>query len=157
MSPAPAHDVPVEILPIDIGAMGHVDNARYLVWVQAAVVDHWRCFAPPEAVDHYVWVALQHEITFRRPVFLNDRIVASVVLDRVRRESAYYRTFIRRDADVVAQVNSRWCCLDAKTRRPARLDDGIVDRFFHRGAAPAGAAPPSLPAPASPHGEPAFG
>lgn len=134
MSVALTHDVPVEILPIDIGAMGHVDNARHLVWVQAAVIDHWRCFAPPEAVEHYVWVALYHEIVFRQPVFPDDRIVASVVLHRVRRESAFYETSIRRGADVVTHVNSRWCCLDAQTLRPARLDNEIVDRFFRRDA-----------------------
>ena len=41
---------PIDITPADIDFMGHVNNARYLGWVQDAVLAHWRKFAPAEAV-----------------------------------------------------------------------------------------------------------
>ena len=56
----------------DIDHMGHVNNAVYLKWVQEAVIDYWRSVAPPEAVAGHLWVALKHEITYRRPTFLQD-------------------------------------------------------------------------------------
>src|SRR3546814_1279032 len=36
------HDFAVSIEPADIDFMGHVNNASYLKWVQAAVLSHWR-------------------------------------------------------------------------------------------------------------------
>ena len=33
---------PIKILPDDIDFMGHVNNSRYLNWVQDAVLAHWR-------------------------------------------------------------------------------------------------------------------
>jgi acyl-CoA thioester hydrolase len=120
----------VSIDPSDIDFMGHVNNARYLNWVQDAVLHHWRSIAPPEAVDTHQWVAVKHEITYRKPAFLNDTIVATVLLERVQGASAFYDTVIRRGEDVLAEVKSRWCCLDAATLRPMRLVEAIIQRFF---------------------------
>src|SRR3546814_3959556 len=84
--------------------MGHVNNASYLKWVQAAVLSHWRRIAPPDAVAAHLWVALKHEITYRKPAFLEDQIVATVMLEKVQRESAFYETVIKRGEEVLAEV-----------------------------------------------------
>jgi acyl-CoA thioester hydrolase len=42
---------------------------------------------------------------------------------------AFFTTIIRRGEDVVAEVKSIWCCLDAATRKPARLARDVVARF----------------------------
>ncbi len=42
----------------DCDAMGHVNNASYLKWVQDAVVSHWQRLAPADAVAGHLWVAL---------------------------------------------------------------------------------------------------
>lgn len=120
----------MHIKPDDIDFMGHVNNATYLKWVQAAVLGHWRVVAPRCAVAAYVWIAVKHEITYRKPAFLGDELVASAFLERVQRESAFYETMIRRGAEVLAEVKSRWCCLDAASHCPARLEGAIVERFF---------------------------
>ena len=130
MLPAMPHRFDIGIEPADIDFMGHVNNASYLKWVQSAVLHHWNSWAPPEAIAAHVWVAIKHEITYRRPAFLDDEVVAVVVLERVQRESAFYETVIRRGEEVLAHVKSRWCCLDARTLRPTRLAKDIVDRFF---------------------------
>ncbi len=116
--------------PDDIDFMGHVNNASYLKWVQAAVIDHWRSLAPAEAVAAHMWVALKHEITYRKPGFLGDDVVATVLLEKVQGARAFYETIIKRGEDVLAEVKSSWCCLDAATMRPARLARELVDRFL---------------------------
>ena len=73
----------VAIHPSDIDHMGHVNNSVYLKWVQDAVVDYWQNVAPPDAVVRHLWVALKHEITYRRPTFLQDVVVAEVIAERV--------------------------------------------------------------------------
>ena len=124
------HDHRIRILPDDIDFMGHVNNARYLNWVQEAVIDHWRRFAPAEEVAAKLWVALRHEITYRKPAFLDDQVIASVVLEKVEGARAFYATLIKRGEDVLAEVKSSWCCLDASTRRPARLAKDVIARFL---------------------------
>lgn len=124
------HRFPIAIDAADIDFMGHVNNASYLKWVQDAVVSHWQSFAPAEALATHAWVALKHEITYRKPTFLDDEVIATVLLEKVQGARAFYATVIKRGEDVLAEVKSSWCCLDARTMRPARLAQGVIDRFF---------------------------
>jgi acyl-CoA thioester hydrolase len=127
---ADPYEFRVDVVPDDIDFMGHVNNASYLKWVQAAVQSHWQALAPVEAVAKHLWVALKHEITYRRPAFLDDPVVATVLLERVQGARVFYETVIRRGGVVLAEVKSSWCCVDAETLRPARLAQNVIDRFF---------------------------
>jgi acyl-CoA thioester hydrolase len=119
----------IGIEPSDIDHMGHVNNSVYLKWVQEAVVRYWEKVAPSDAVAKHLWVALKHEIEFRRPTFLEDAVVAEVIAERVQGARALFTTVIRRGEEVLAEVKSTWCCLDASSLRPARLAKDVVSRF----------------------------
>ena len=130
MSSVPPYTHPIGVDAADIDFMGHVNNASYLKWVQEAVLGHWQKLAPPDAVAAHLWVALKHEITYRKPTFLGDDVIATVLLERVQGARAFYETIIRRGEEVLAEVKSSWCCIDAETLRPARLATQVIDRFF---------------------------
>ena len=121
---------PIGIVPADIDHMGHVNNSVYLKWVQEAVIRYWEKFAPPDAVAKHLWVAVSHEIRYRRPAFLDDIVVADVMAERINGAKAFFTTIIKRGEDVVAEVQSSWCCLDAVSQRPARLARDIAARFL---------------------------
>ena len=125
-----AYHHPIGIVAADIDHMGHVNNSVYLKWVQEAVVRFWESVAPPEAVSRHLWIALSHEIRYRRPAFLEDLVVADVVAERVEGARAFFTTLIMRGEEVVAEVKSSWCCLDAVTKRPTRLARDIASRFL---------------------------
>ena len=121
---------PIGIHAEDIDHMGHVNNSVYLKWVQEAVVRYWERVAPPDAVARHLWIALSHEIKYRRPTLLDDRVVADVIADRVEGARAFFTTVIMRGEEVLAEVKSTWCCLDAASRKPARLAREIAARFL---------------------------
>ena len=120
----------IGIFPDDIDHMGHVNNSVYLKWVQEAVIRYWEKVAPSEAVTKHLWVALKHEISYRRPTFLDDIVVADVMADQVQGAKAFFTTVIKRGEVVLVEVNSIWCCLDSASLRPARLAKEIVSRFL---------------------------
>jgi acyl-CoA thioester hydrolase len=124
---------PIAIEPADIDHMGHVNNAVYLKWVQDAVVDYWQSVAPPEAVARHLWVALKHEITYLRPTFIQDNVVAEVIAERVEGARAFFRTVLRRGEEVLSEIQSCWCCLDSATQRPARIAREVIGRFLTPG------------------------
>jgi len=124
------YEYDIDVAEEDIDEMGHVNNAVYLKWVQSAVLNHWRRLAPKEAVSAHLWVALKHEISYRRPAFLNDHIMIQVVLEQLLGARAFYKTMISRGSDVLAEVESCWCCLDSVTKKPVRLARDIVARFL---------------------------
>lgn len=119
----------ISIAEDDIDHMGHVNNSVYLKWVQDAVIHYWQAIAPKEAVANHLWVALTHEITYRRPTFLNDSVCAEVIAEQVQGARAFFTTIVKRGEDVLAEVKSCWCCLDALTQRPTRLARDVIARF----------------------------
>jgi acyl-CoA thioester hydrolase len=119
----------VRIAENDIDHMGHVNNSVYLKWVQDAVVRYWQTNAPAEAVAKHLWVALKHEIIYRKPTFLEDNVFAEVIAEKVHGTRAFFTTVLKRGEDVLAEVKSCWCCLDAMTQRPARLEKHVISRF----------------------------
>ena len=125
-----AFHYPIGIRADDIDHMGHVNNSVYLKWVQEAVVRFWESVAPPEAVARHLWIALSHEISYRRPAFLDDLVVADVIAERLNGAKAFFTTVIKRGEVVLAEVKSTWCCLDSSSRRPVRLARDIAGRFL---------------------------
>ena len=51
----------------------------------------------------------------------------SADLDRAR---AFYEIIIKRGEEVLAEVKSSWCCLNAETHRPARVSKSIIDHYI---------------------------
>ena len=93
------HDI--SVAEQDIDTMGHVNNSVYLRWVQDAVVHYWQSMAPAEAVAKHLWVALKHEITYRKPTFLNDRVVAEVIAEKVHGARSFFTTVVKRGEEVL--------------------------------------------------------
>jgi acyl-CoA thioester hydrolase len=124
------YEYDVDVAADDIDEMGHVNNAVYLKWVQAAVLHHWYRLAPKEVAATHLWVALKHEISYLHPAFVNDHVVVRVFLEKLLGARAFYMTMINHGDEVLAEVKSCWCCLDSVTRKPVRLARDIVARFL---------------------------
>ena len=115
--------LPLDVHADDIDHMGHVNNSVYLRWVQQSVIAHWRQLAPSGLADAFLWIARSHMIRYLRAGYLGDDLKAVVRIEEVRAVFATYVTRITRGETCLAEIRSQWCCLDAATRRPARIPD----------------------------------
>jgi acyl-CoA thioester hydrolase len=97
----------IVIAHADTDHMGHVNNAVYLRWVQEAVMAHWARIAPPEDFARHLWVALKHEITYRRAAFADDDLTAITELEDFRGARSTYRTQVRRGDECLADPIGR--------------------------------------------------
>tara|TARA_R110001606_G_scaffold216634_1_gene364539 strand:+ start:3778 stop:4176 length:399 start_codon:yes stop_codon:yes gene_type:complete len=121
---------PIVISPQNIDHMGHVNNAVYLQWVHEAVVSYWSRRAPEQAQSELLWVALKHEINYRLPLYVKDDAEAFVTAAGSRGSRATFTTEFKRGNDLIAEARSVWCCVNAETRRPRRIDPEIADVFL---------------------------
>ena len=81
------------------------------------------------AVAAHLWVALKHEITYRKPAFMDDEVIATVLLEKVHGARAFYQTIIKRGEEVLAEVQSSWCCISVDTMRPTKIAHDIARHF----------------------------
>jgi len=120
----------LSVTPGDIDHMGHVNNAVYLSWVQDVVVKYWLQLASEAEIASHLWVALTHEITYRKPAFLGDGVYASIKATGVKGARAAFSTVIRRGDDILTEIKSVWCCIDNATQRPKRIASETSKRFL---------------------------
>ena len=59
----------------DLDALNHVNNVRYVDWINEAAKLHWNLAAPKRLKDQYYWVVLRHQIDYKGPAFLNDTLL----------------------------------------------------------------------------------
>lgn len=117
--------------PSDIDENGHVNNVVYLRWAQDLGVAHWRSVAPPEAQATWAWVAVRHEIDYRRELKLGETAQGRTWVAEAAKGPRFDR-FIRIDhpsGQLCAQIHTTWVLIDQATGRPHRVPDWMVALF----------------------------
>lgn len=115
----------------DIDENGHVNNVVYLRWAQDMGIAHWRSRASPEAQATWAWIALRHEIDYRRALLPGETAHGRTWVAEQPQGPRYDR-FIRIDGPggaMCAQVHTTWVLIEQATGRPRRVPDWIPEMF----------------------------
>ncbi len=120
--------LPVRVKVSDIDRMGHVNNSIYLSWIEEAVHSHWEALATPSEFAAYQWVAVRHEVDYRRPALEGDQVWIDTRIDRIRRVRAWYETIVRRETTCLAEARSCWVCISTDTGALTVIPQEIIER-----------------------------
>ena len=118
-------------VPADIDENGHVNNVVYLRWAQDMGTAHWRSRAPAEAQAEWAWIALRHEVDYRRALLPGEVAQARTWVSETA-EGPRFDRFIRidgPDGQMCAQVHTTWVLIEQSTGRPRRVPDWITEMF----------------------------
>ncbi len=113
----------------DIDEQGHVNNVRYVQWIQDVAVAHWQSWATADQLEGVTWVVLRHEIDYLRPAFEGEEITARTWVGKASAAKSERFTEISRGDSVLVRAKSIWCALDSQTFRPRRIDDRLKEKF----------------------------
>jgi acyl-CoA thioester hydrolase len=122
---------PITIIESDIDGQGHVNNIMYLKWVQEAAIAHWTSVADINMQQANFWVVSRHEIDYLKSAYLDSKLVAKTwVTEPKGAKSERYVTIMDIETETVyANVKTTFYLLDAKSKRPKRIDTEIVNVF----------------------------
>jgi acyl-CoA thioester hydrolase len=117
--------------PADIDDNGHVNNVVYLAWAQEIAIAHWRSRAAAQDQDAFAWIALRHEIDYRRPLAPDETATARTWVAGTA-EGPRFDRFVRIDGPdgaMCAQVVTTWVLIEKATGRPKRVPERMVQAF----------------------------
>ncbi len=115
----------------DTDTLEHVNNVVYLQWVQDIAREHWEKQAPESVKEKYVWVVVRHELDYKKSCYLGDRLlVRTRVADDLNGATWGRHVSIYREEKLAMEAYSRWCLIDAKSGRPARITSEIENVFY---------------------------
>jgi acyl-CoA thioester hydrolase len=112
---------------------GHVNNVRYVQWMQEAAVRHYESLGgiPLTQAIGATWVVRSHNIEYLRPAFAGDRLeVRTWVVDIRRVRSLRRYRFLRvSDGKLLVKGETDWVFVDAKTGAPMAVPEEIIRIF----------------------------
>jgi acyl-CoA thioester hydrolase len=121
-------------------AQGIAHHAAYLVWFETARIEYLRRFdggyrglrdQGVEATTSEVYVR------YIRPVTFDDQLVVRARCSEIRGARFKYEYVVERDGEAVAEGWTGHACVDAKTLRPTRVPEWLVEAIRQAEAAAA--------------------
>jgi acyl-CoA thioester hydrolase len=108
-----------------------VNNVVYLAWAQEIAIAHWGARAPAEDQALWAWIALRHEVDYRRPLLPSEQGFARTWTAETA-DGPRFDRFIRIDAAdgaMCAQVKTTWVLIERATGRPRRVPERLAEVF----------------------------
>lgn len=116
----------------DLDEFQHVNNVRYVQWIQDIAKEHWEVRATEELKQDFFWVVVRHEIEYKKQAFLGDELlIETFVGDTTFVTSDRFVNIRNASGQVLVAAKSSWCLLDTQTKRPTRITDDLR-RVFHK-------------------------
>lgn len=110
---------------------GHVNNIEYLRWMLDAATAHAEATGGTRVAQNLeaTWVVRSHHIEYLRPAFAQDYLTVHTWVASIGRARCLRKYKITRNDMVLAQGETDWVLLNAKTGRPRTIPQEISDCF----------------------------
>jgi acyl-CoA thioester hydrolase len=140
VQPATEHTMRIRVRHHEMDALGHVNNAVYLNYVEEAAVEHARRLGYDEARWRALgggWVVRRHEIEYRAPAVAGDDLDVTTRIAGLERMRGVRRTTIVRVGDgvLLADATTHWIWIDHEGR-PRRIPAEVLADFGGNEKAP---------------------
>jgi acyl-CoA thioester hydrolase len=127
----------------DTDAMGHINNAVYVTYLEVARLEYWRRLTGPLARGRVPFILAQVRVDYRSEALVDDTLLVGIRCDRIGTKSFTFTYEIReqRSLRLVAEATSVQVCYDYEARRSVPVSDDLRRRVAAlEGRAPGGAA-----------------
>jgi acyl-CoA thioester hydrolase len=111
----------------DCDPMGHVNNAVYLTYLEAARFAWWRHTFGPDGLREHGFIVARVEIDYRRPALPGDRLIVRMRVEAIGTSSftVGYEMVQARTREVVAEAKSVQVAYDYAQGRSVPIDANL--------------------------------
>jgi acyl-CoA thioester hydrolase len=131
---SPVHQFRFGVSEEHIDRNGHVNNVVYVQWMQDAAIHHSEASGCARASRNAnaIWVVRSHYVTYLKPAFSGDEIVALTWVCDFRRAVSLrkYRFLRSGDNAVLSTGTTEWVFVDAVSGHPRIIPDSVRHTFI---------------------------
>jgi acyl-CoA thioester hydrolase len=115
----------------DLDELLHVNNVRYVQWIQDISKEHWEKSVPKKYMKEVIWVVQNHNITYRTAAKLGDIITVKTYIAETKGATSVRMVEMRnkKSGELLLESKTSWCLLHPKTFRPMRIS-GEISAIF---------------------------
>ncbi|WP_224482711.1 acyl-CoA thioesterase [Robertkochia aurantiaca] len=125
------HSALVEVAAQDLDELNHVNNVRYVEWVQDIAREHWQMKATAEMQNNFVWMVLTHHISYRKQAVMGDviRLKTYVTQSEGVTSTRVVEMYRSSDDALLVRAKTEWCLINKNTGKPQRIPQEIKELF----------------------------
>lgn len=111
--------------------LNHVNNVQYVQWIQDIAKEHWELRGSKELKEKYIWVVVHHDISYKQQAFLNDSVTLQTYVGETTfvTSKRFVNIINSQTGDVLVEAKSKWCLLDAETKKPIKITKELKEVF----------------------------
>jgi len=125
------HTELLTVLESDLDELNHVNNVRYVQWVNDIAKAHWLKMTSQSILDNYFWVLINHQITYKHQAVLNDNILLKTFVKSTERitSTRVVEIYNNDTQKLLATSETKWCFMAVETKKPTRITPEIKNLF----------------------------
>ena len=115
----------------DIDELGHVNNARWVAWLERLSVAHWEAMTDAATQARWFWVIRRHEIDYRTNIGAGETASGRTWVDPAGPSGATWDRLARFESGgrVCVEARTTWAVIDRRRGRPVRVPAELAALF----------------------------
>lgn len=115
----------------DLDARNHVNNIRYVQWVQDIAEENWIDNTSSTIRETYYWVMLSHHIQYKAEAVLGDELLLKTFVTKSEglRSTRIVEIYNQNTSKLLSSSETIWCLMSHETNKPTRITQEIIDLF----------------------------
>lgn len=121
----------ITVVEDDLDQLNHVNNVRYVQWVQDMAETHWLQNASKTILDQFFWVLVSHKIDYKNQAVLGDELKLKTYVSSsegffsIRQVEIYNAS----NDKLLVKSETKWCLMDLKRKRPSKIPSELATLF----------------------------
>lgn len=114
-----------------LDSRNHVNNVRYVEWVQDIAEAHWLLKSSENIRQDYYWVMISHYIQYKAEAVLDDTLLLKtyVTASQGIKSTRIVEIYNASTNKLLATSETNWCFMSHNTHRPTRIPKAINTLF----------------------------
>jgi acyl-CoA thioester hydrolase len=119
------------VISQDLDDLMHVNNVRYVQWVQDLAKAHWEAATTLIQQKDNIWVLLSHHIDYKSSAKMSDEIHLKTYVTRSEgvTSTRIVEMFHKDSGKLIVKSETTWCLLDGNSKKPKRISPEIAAVF----------------------------
>ncbi|WP_034057921.1 acyl-CoA thioesterase [Lacinutrix jangbogonensis] len=115
----------------DLDELNHVNNVRYIEWVNDIAKSHWLEKVSKSITETYFWVLISHTIEYKRAAVLGNEILLNTYITNTAGATTtrIVEIYNNKTQAILAKSETKWCFMSYSNNKPLRISDEIKNIF----------------------------
>lgn len=115
----------------DLDELQHVNNVRYVQWIQDISKAHWEALVPDHIRKEMVWVVRRHDILYKGSAVLDEHLLLCTYVAQSEGFISSRVVEIRKKDShkLILKSQTDWCLLNKESGKPMTISAEIHTLF----------------------------